>query len=176
MAPRRATAPANGANGAHAITGPTSALTSFLRVSQARVNHPKTDQYRAQEQGITGNIHRRTQVTPVTAPAPAATDATDGNADASTSAATTVTLEVETGKRKKAQKGGSAKKKKPDAGGEDGERDDFLIAGVKEGPKPGRYDKRAPGSISMCGECGKKFTVTKVRVDPAVALLNSCAR
>ena len=38
---------------------------------------------------------------------------------------------------------------------------DDEAAGVPQAAMPGRYDKRAPGSIAMCGECGKRFTVTK---------------
>lgn len=112
-----------------------------------------------QEQGITGNIHRRTPA------APASPDPTSANADASTSAAasspSSSAVPVETGKRKKNQATGPAAKKKK-AADDDDEGDEFNLAGVKEGAKPGRYDKRIPGSMTKCGECGKRFTVTKV--------------
>ncbi|KAL8278410.1 hypothetical protein RQP46_009100 [Phenoliferia psychrophenolica] len=145
MAPRRQTAPAEAARRAGEITGPTSALTSFLR-----------------EQGITGNIHRRAPPTPPAAPVPAASDPTNANADASgsgsASSPATVSIEVSPAKRKGAQaKGAASKKQKKQAPSDD----EAESGGVPQAPKPGRYDKRAPGSIAMCGECGKRFTVTK---------------
>ncbi|KAK4698450.1 DNA repair protein RAD7, partial [Phenoliferia sp. Uapishka_3] len=147
MPPRRANQPADASRSGQ-ITGPTSALTSFLR-----------------EQGITGNIHRRPQPPTPTAPtSDPASDPTNANADASGSGTrtTTVTIQVEatTSKRKGGPTKGAAAKKQKKAAGSEGDGG-FEIAGVTEGPKPGRYDKRAPGSIAMCGECGKKFTITK---------------
>lgn len=40
---------------------------------------------------------------------------------------------------------------------------DFNIGGSSlAAPAEGRYDDRKPGGIKNCGECGKKFVVTKV--------------
>ncbi|KAK4047874.1 UV-damaged DNA-binding protein rad7 [Microbotryomycetes sp. JL221] len=50
------------------------------------------------------------------------------------------------------------KKKQQDADGEG----IFDLAGqAHPAPKKGRYENRPPGSIAVCSDCGKKFTVTK---------------
>ncbi|GAA5945125.1 hypothetical protein JCM3775_000916, partial [Rhodotorula graminis] len=89
----------------------------------------------------------------VTASVPPSTDA---NAEAGPSTASSST------KKRKGKDTASAtakkhKKKKPDVDG-----DDFNLAGVPHSaPKKGRYENRLPGSIAVCAECGKKFTVSK---------------
>ncbi|GAA5826959.1 hypothetical protein JCM3770_005182 [Rhodotorula araucariae] len=143
MPPRRRSTQASPPTGDQTpVVGPRSALTSFLR-----------------EQGITGHAarldyaHRRTGV--ITQPAQ--TDPTsDANAlagpsssSAATPAATPATA-TSSGSKRKA-------KKNPDQGS-----DDFNLAGVPHSaPKKGRYENRTPGSIAVCAECGKKFTVSK---------------
>lgn len=52
---------------------------------------------------------------------------------------------------------GSKKKKKASKGDEDDDYDD----GPPVAKKPGRYDDRKPGHITICRECGRKFTVTR---------------
>ncbi|KAM0755008.1 RNI-like protein [Meredithblackwellia eburnea MCA 4105] len=153
MPPRRQQQQQSGdGNRPYEVTGPTSALTSFLR-----------------EQGITGNIHRRPQP-PAAAPVASSSattidegdeneeneDPTNANAEASTSSSASKAG----GKRKNNSAAALAAKKKKarkDAGGDDDEDEMFVNAPAK----PGRYDNRIPGSIAMCAECGKKFTVTK---------------
>lgn len=127
------------------VTGPTSALTSFLR-----------------EQGITGSPgtygRSRPQPQPVDPNAPVASTSANVTITATTTTSTTTTVSVSTTGSKRKKSGDStetAKKKKKL------QEEEFNIAGKKEGPKPGRYDNRTPGAIAVCGECGKKFTVSK---------------
>ncbi|KAK4050790.1 UV-damaged DNA-binding protein rad7 [Microbotryomycetes sp. JL201] len=54
------------------------------------------------------------------------------------------------------------KKKKLDQDNLNGDGGVFDLAGqAHPAPKKGRYENRPPGSIAVCSECGKKFTVTK---------------
>jgi len=47
------------------------------------------------------------------------------------------------------------------------EEEGFNLAGKHQSvPKKGRYENKTPGSIAVCAECGKKFTVSKVRILP----------
>ncbi|ORY88973.1 hypothetical protein BCR35DRAFT_189676 [Leucosporidium creatinivorum] len=147
-------------NGTPVINGPRSALTSFLH-----------------EQGITGpnsipNYSRRpsTPTTPATAStstsasasaAPSSSSSSSPPPVASTSTTTTTTTTTTVTVKRKASTTTSAaalKKKKLEAEQEH----QFKIAGKGEGPaKKGRYENRTPGVISVCSDCGKRFTVTK---------------
>ncbi|GAA6061024.1 hypothetical protein JCM10212_001080 [Sporobolomyces blumeae] len=79
---------------------------------------------------------------------------------ASTSASTVAS--TSSSKRRSTAAGPSAaqlKKQKKE------QHDEFLLAGKPQGPaKKARYEGRTPGSIAVCAECGKKFTVTKYTV------------
>ncbi|GAA5913016.1 hypothetical protein JCM8208_005668 [Rhodotorula glutinis] len=176
MPPRRRNTQDNAQGGSSApVTGPRSALTSFLR-----------------EQGITGNnarlnySNRRPAPTPSTdattstaansdddstsvnftaadtgaaassssSVAASVAPSTDANAEAGPSTASSSSTKKRKGKDSTAA---AKKKKKVDVDG-----DDFNLAGVPHtAPKKGRYENRLPGSIAVCAECGKKFTVSK---------------
>lgn len=164
------------------VTGPTSALTSFLRVSSSSHSLTRTNlspplyvliaqltcfepihPSQKQEQGITGSPgtygRSRPQPQPVDPNAPVASTSANVTITATTTTSTTTTVSVSTTGSKRKKSGDStetAKKKKKL------QEEEFNIAGKKEGPKPGRYDNRTPGAIAVCGECGKKFTVSKV--------------
>ncbi|GAA6012310.1 hypothetical protein JCM10207_002798 [Rhodosporidiobolus poonsookiae] len=85
-----------------------------------------------------------------------ASASTDANAEAGPS-----TASGSGSKRKgKALTAAQAKKKKA-AEAADGEGDFILGGGAMPAPKKGRYEDRVPGQIKVCGECGKKFTVSK---------------
>ncbi|GAA5846980.1 hypothetical protein JCM9279_006978 [Rhodotorula babjevae] len=184
MPPRRRNTHDNAQGGSSApVTGPRSALTSFLR-----------------EQGITGNnarlnySNRRPAPTPSTAATTASTTAANSDdddndnstsvsltADPAASSSSSVTASAapstdanaeagpSTASSTKKRKGkdstataaaAAAKKKKKNKADVDG--DDFTLAGVPHtAPKKGRYENRLPGSIAVCAECGKKFTVSK---------------
>ena len=125
----------------------------------------------SQEQGITGQVpgyNPQQQQQQQQPPQQQQTATTPGGAVAgpgpSASRATT-TVAVESGKRKNAAKGKAAAAKKAKVDASEG----FQLAGMPEGPKQGRYNDRIPGAISMCGECGKRFTVTKVSRTPGWA-------
>ncbi|SCV71669.1 BQ2448_3257 [Microbotryum intermedium] len=166
-------------NAAREITGPRSALTSFLR-----------------EQGITGpgavpNYSRRSARGAAAAAATTTSTSTPGSASGaatptseSTSAAalgddededTSMTTEspiastsskmlVASGsgsKRKSNTVSVAALKKKKQEAEKHGDSPFDLAHQPQIVPKKGKYEHRTPGMISICADCGKRFTVTK---------------
>ncbi|GAA6043312.1 hypothetical protein JCM8097_001179 [Rhodosporidiobolus ruineniae] len=101
-----------------------------------------------------------------TSASPAASTSTDANAEAGpSSASSSAVASKRKGKPLSAAAQKKAKKAALDAHnagfGEDG-MDDFSVGGKQVSqPKKGRYEGRVPGQIKVCGECGKKFTVSK---------------
>ncbi|GAA5859495.1 hypothetical protein JCM1840_004641 [Sporobolomyces johnsonii] len=171
MAPRRnRNQPA--ANTEGQVTGPRSALTSFLREQgitgpgasysgRIRQQQQQQDQQDQQDHGTATDSDPSVQLTTTLADTSASastvvvasssstpTPVTDANAQASTSSAT---------KRKAPKQPTAAALKKQ----KQQQADEFMIAGKAEGPKKGRYENRTPGAIAVCAECGKKFTVSK---------------
>lgn len=86
-------------------------------------------------------------------------DSTSTNAIASGSGSVSIVTDAaapgDGKKRKSITANVEAMKKKKQAEG-------AAHAAKNNAPKAGRYDNRAPGAIASCGECGRKFTVTKV--------------
>ncbi|GAA5903534.1 hypothetical protein JCM5296_006853 [Sporobolomyces johnsonii] len=166
MAPRRnRNQPA--ANTEGQVTGPRSALTSFLREQgitgpgasySGRIRQQQQQQHQdQQDHGTATDSDPSVQVTTTLADtteddqhiaSTSSTPVTDANAQASTSSGT---------KRKAPKQPTAAALKKQ----KQQQADEFMIAGKAEGPKKGRYENRTPGAIAVCAECGKKFTVSK---------------
>ncbi|KDE04341.1 hypothetical protein, variant [Microbotryum lychnidis-dioicae p1A1 Lamole] len=166
-------------NAAREITGPRSALTSFLH-----------------EQGITGpgavpNYSRRSArdaaataaatpstpgstsgaATPASGPTSAAamgddedeedTSMTTESPVASTSS--TILIASGSGSKRKSNTVSAAalKKKKKQEAEKHGDSPFDLAHQPQVIPKKGKYENRTPGMISICADCGKRFTVTK---------------
>ncbi|GAA5832805.1 hypothetical protein JCM11251_005771 [Rhodosporidiobolus azoricus] len=114
-----------------------------------------------------------TTVTPVLASGPSSdagtievtvsATASSSRADASTDANAEAGPSSSAPKRKgKPLTAAQAKKKKAAQAAEFGDEGDFTLGGgAMPAPKKGRYEDRTPGAIKVCGECGKKFTVSK---------------
>ncbi|KAH8921863.1 RNI-like protein [Atractiella rhizophila] len=154
------------------VSGPTSALTSFLR--EHGITAPRNP-YARNSRAVDPNAPPDAS----TSTAPAAS-----TSDASAPVPMDVVEEEEEkeeeekeeeeeeeapvkSKKRKAAGAGRAKASKKKKKEEESEDDDAEFV-----PKPARYADRTPGSFSMCGECGKKFTVTKYTIsDPSGALL-----
>ena len=149
----------------------------------------------SQEQGITAqrglprNVYARMPDSNVSTPVPGSTVGSDAgtpdndsdapvastSASASASAATSVAPSAVGSKRGGAKlTAAQLKKQKMAAAAEAGV--EFNIGGSNvAAPGKGRYDDRKmPGSITQCAECGKKFTVSKVSAPvPSTRRINS---
>ncbi|BGP50239.1 UV-damaged DNA-binding protein rad7 [Rhodotorula kratochvilovae] len=158
------------------VLGPRSALTSFLREQGITGPAARLDYAHRRTGVITQPAATTTagddDATQVTLTAAGSTD-DDGNNTVTASGSGSVTpasVSTDTnaqagpssaaGKKRKGKDAAASKSKKKKPSDTDG--DDFNLAGVPHSaPKKGRYENRTPGSIAVCAECGKKFTVSK---------------
>ncbi|GAA5913433.1 hypothetical protein JCM6882_001960 [Rhodosporidiobolus microsporus] len=190
MPPRRRNTQGDDSNGSGQVYGPRSALTSFLReqgitgpgANVSYINRRQGTLQRSPSQQDDGTASPSTSaddgtttVTPTLASGSTSDADTNGvtvNAAASSSraaASSSTDANAEAGpssgssKRKgKPLTAAQAKKKKAAQAAEFGDDGDFTLGGgAMPAPKKGRYEDRTPGAIKVCGECGKKFTVSK---------------
>ncbi|KAH9450840.1 hypothetical protein H4Q26_017284 [Puccinia striiformis f. sp. tritici PST-130] len=156
-----------------AVTGPTSALTSFLK-----------------EQGIRArNVNRFTSTRPQASTSTAEATIQELPEPASDSEPDSDDLDEKPEKKQK-QKATASKTTAPTskavastskavASSSKRKRDDVEESGEPSKPKPGKYADRKPGLITTCVECGKRFTVTKYTISaPAQQgqLCDGCAK
>ncbi|KNZ51906.1 hypothetical protein VP01_376g7 [Puccinia sorghi] len=134
-----------------AVTGPTSALTSFLKEQGIRPRHVNRFAPRQQQASTSTSGLAIPEVNEETA---------DQSSDSEPDSDDLDDRPVKKQKQKAPQKAAStatstsepSPKKKPD--------DDDEPPGPSK-PKPGKYADRKPGLITTCAECGKRFTVTR---------------
>lgn len=162
MAPRHGRHAAAGSTPAANVTGPQSAMTSFLR--SEGITAPGRNTQRAPPLPVAAGGVATVPVALVPALVGQTLEEEDeeveevqvvvptntSNAVASGSGTSTAVT-----KKRKAESAAAtaASKKKKQA---------EAAAAVPDKPTAGRYDHRALGAIQKCGECGRKFTVTKV--------------
>jgi DNA repair protein RAD7 len=154
MAPRRQPIPPpaapEGAAPSRGVTGPNSAMTAFLR--EQGITAPPRGSFNGRI--LSSRFVETEDVEDDEEAEVVEQDLTNTNAVASGSGSI-ASPTVDGKKRKNLEKNVAAMKKKKQAEGQ-------AYAQKKDAPKAGRYDNRAPGAIASCGECGRKFTVTKV--------------
>ncbi|BGP18423.1 hypothetical protein JCM10213_001670 [Rhodosporidiobolus nylandii] len=190
MPPRRRNTADNSSSTPGAVYGPRSALTSFLR-EQGITGPGANVQYINRRQGTLqrsnsnsqqdpaspsgsatpgagGPDDATTSVTPVLAAGEDGEDEEGQQVAPSASGSASTDANAEAGPSSGAKRKGKpltavqAKKAKAKQAAEFGEEGDFTLAGKEmPAPKKGRYEERKPGAIKVCGECGKKFTVSK---------------
>ncbi|GAA5876933.1 hypothetical protein JCM16303_006340 [Sporobolomyces ruberrimus] len=181
MPPRRQRGGNNAGDPANqgAVYGPRSALTSFLREQgitgpgagfSGRITRPDSNATATPPTPTDSTSEATTPVTLTTAStpqsltddqeiaSPVASTSTNPIASGSGSSPLVASTSSSASKRKtSATKNEAAMKKQKKV-----EEEGFMLAGKPQVvPKKGRYENRMPGSIAVCAECGKKFTVSK---------------
>ncbi|KAM0790783.1 hypothetical protein ACM66B_004631 [Microbotryomycetes sp. NB124-2] len=164
------------------ITGP-NAVPNYWRRQRGEngADNEPTDETNGSATPASADEHTTRSSSPQTATVALRT-ASDDNAQASSSrlglttapSTSTATFQVSvpvasgSGANKKRkqptpkQTAAALKKKKKMDQDANGDGSMFDLAGqAHPAPKKGRYENRPPGSIAVCSDCGKKFTVTK---------------